>query len=155
MLTDVLVSRLQNDTKLAVQKIIYGVKFCTIDSEKTASMKFPKDWSWKLDNNCNTQRSFICKLDKYGNFSVPEDDLTIKEHLGDPLECENGWQTHEGSWHCFKAVGTKVSYPEAKRQCQANNAYLVSLYGDSSNHYAQRSVSRKKRQNKQRKNEKT
>ena len=101
-------------------------------------MKFPKSWGWKLDNNCNTPRSFICKLDKYGNFSVPEDDLEIHEHLGDPMDCDNGWQTHDGSWHCFKAVASKVPYPEAKRQCEWENAYLISIFGDSSNNYAKR-----------------
>ena len=101
-------------------------------------MKFPKDWSWKLDNNCNTPRSFICKLDKYGNFSTPEDDIEIYEHLGDPMDCDAGWQTHVDAWHCFKASGTKVSYPEAKRQCESDNAYLASVYGDSSNNYVKR-----------------
>ena len=100
-------------------------------------MAFPKEWSWKLDNNCDSQRSFICKLDKYGNFSVPEDQVEIHEHLGDPLDCDVGWTTHEGSWHCFKATANKVTFPEAKRQCENQNSNLISIFGDSSNNYAQ------------------
>ena len=73
-------------------------------------MKFPKEWSWKMDNNCGSQRSFICKLNKKGNFSSDADQITIHEHLGDPMDCEKGWETHDGSWHCFKPVANKVGY---------------------------------------------
>ena len=101
-------------------------------------MRFPKDWSWKLDNNCARPRSFICKLDKFGHFQEPVDKPQIDVNLGSPLDCDNGWHTHENSWHCFLPVGKKVSHPEAKRLCRNENANLVSIFGESSNNYAKR-----------------
>ena len=59
------------------------------------------------------------------------------------MDCDQSWLTHEGSWHCFKAYSSQVSFPEAKRECIAKNANLVSIFGDSSNRYAQRLVARK------------
>ena len=40
-------------------------------------MKFPKDWSWKLDNDCYSQRSFICRLEKY-QITAPDENIDIQ-----------------------------------------------------------------------------
>ena len=102
-------------------------------------MKFPKEWGWKLDNNCQSPRSFVCKLTKFSSFVDPEDDHDHDhDDLGEPMGCEEGWKTHDGSWHCFKAIATQVTLAEATRQCEAEHSYLISIYSENGNHFAQR-----------------
>ena len=104
-------------------------------------LKFPKTWGWKLDNGCTRQRSFVCRLGKNQIFSGNSTDQDlIDENLGRPLDCPEGWKTHEGSWHCFKSSAEKQTLGEAKRQCRNWGAYLVTIYGENSNHFAQRFV---------------
>ena len=50
---------------------------------------------------------------------------------------KDGWETHPGSWHCFKAYSKPRQRAEADRKCKSHNAYLVTIYGDGGNAWIQ------------------
>jgi hypothetical protein len=87
-------------------------------------MDFPKTWEWKMSNNCESKRNFICKLDKY-TITPPDNDAPA--HLGNPVECENGWSSLDGGLDCFKTFGKEVIYAEARRSCLSLDSSVASI----------------------------
>ncbi|CBY13576.1 unnamed protein product [Oikopleura dioica] len=88
-------------------------------------MDFPKTWEWKMSNNCESKRNFICKLDKY-TITAPDNDAPA--HLGSPIECENGWNSLDGGLDCFKTFGKEVIYAEARRSCLSMDSSVASIH---------------------------
>ena len=52
------------------------------------------------------------------------------------MDCPEGWETHPGSWHCFK-LKNKVQHAEAIGSCKRENSYLVTIYDEQGNLYIQ------------------
>ncbi|CBY12594.1 unnamed protein product [Oikopleura dioica] len=100
-------------------------KKATIAATSTILWIFQKLGEWKMSNNCETKRNFICKLDKY-TINPPDNDAPA--HLGSPVECENGWNSLDGGLDCFKTFGKEVIYAEARRSCLSMDSSVASIH---------------------------
>ena len=69
-----------------------------------------------MSSSCDSPRSFICKLNTYA-YTYPDEGAIDenKKALGDPIDCPDKWETHPGSWHCFRAYSTSMQRAEADR----------------------------------------
>ena len=82
-------------------------------------------------DDCNEYKPYVCKAEFY-DF---HDDQPLSSKIGDPIECEEGWQLL--GQHCIQIFPTLLGYDAAQMDCFMRGANLGSIHTPNYNGYIQ------------------